>query len=189
MLIKICGVRTAEIALFAAQSGADFIGMILTPGFRRSVPLPIAKEIAAAAIDGGAKPVAVFVSETKDLIEDMCAKMQVVMVQSYLPQELDPRLDRFYINQGPLRSGRDFLLMESAHPGSGQSIDEAAFIRPESDPFFLAGGLNPSNVASRIARHCPSGVDVSSGVEQEGGKDKQLILKFIQEARRGQSHG
>jgi len=37
LLVKICGVRSAEDALHAARSGADLVGMILAPGGPRTV--------------------------------------------------------------------------------------------------------------------------------------------------------
>lgn len=182
MFIKICGVTQAEIASFAARNGAHFVGMILTAGFKRTVSLDAAKEIVQAAAAHGAVPVAVFVSEAPDEVERVCSEIGVSMVQYYPPTVLAPQLDRFYVNHidAPIRETRDFLLMESANPGSGKKIDSSTFRRPAT-PFFLAGGLNPQNVSEMIALYRPDGVDVSSGVEQEGEKTQDLILKFIQE--------
>jgi len=46
--------------------------------------------------------------------------------------------------------------------------------------FFLAGGLNPDNIAKAIAQVNPLGVDVASGVESSPGiKDVKLITKFV----------
>ncbi len=182
MLIKICGITTPEIASYAARNGAHFIGMILTPGFKRTVSLAKGKEIAQAAIANGAAPVAVFVSEMPEEVQRICDELGISTVQYYQPIILAPHLNRFYINNldAPLRETRDFLLMESATPGSGQQIESSTFIRPER-PFFLAGGLNPQNVNEMIRFYRPCGVDVSSGVEKEGKKRQDLILKFIQE--------
>jgi len=53
----------------------------------------------------------------------------------------------------------------------------------------LAGGLDPSNVASAIDAVRPHGVDVSSGVEAAPGiKDPQKIHEFVRRARAA-AHG
>lgn len=48
---------------------------------------------------------------------------------------------------------------------------------------MLAGGLTPNNVGAAIQHVRPWGVDVSSGVETNGLKDKQLIALFVQAVR------
>jgi phosphoribosylanthranilate isomerase len=50
-------------------------------------------------------------------------------------------------------------------------------------PWFIAGGLTPENVKETILRMQPDGVDVSSGIETNGVKDRTRILKFIEEVK------
>ncbi len=182
MLIKICGIKDPKTALFAAANGADFIGMILTPGYARSVTLQEAHFIVEAARDGGAEPVGVFVTESPSEVEAICKILGIDTVQ-YYPRgvSLGSHLKRFYVNEPGviLRQGQDQLLLESENPGSGEKIDEKTFIRPEGKDFFLAGGLSLFNVKEMIAKYSPSGVDVSSGVEVKGVKNYDLILEFI----------
>jgi phosphoribosylanthranilate isomerase len=186
MLIKICGVKDPEIAAFAAQNGAHYIGMILTPGFRRSVTLARAQKIARVARDNGAVPVGVFVSANSLIIESSCRYLGIELVQAYqLFSGFPEHLKRIFINEPEacLRPDRDFLLMESKKAGSGEQIDAGSFSPPLIKPWFIAGGLNPENVKETILRYRPDGVDVSSGIEKDGTKNRELILQFIAEVK------
>ncbi|KAI5919959.1 indole-3-glycerol phosphate synthase-domain-containing protein [Camillea tinctor] len=48
LLVKVCGTRTPQAALAAAEAGADFIGIILVPGRTRTVSDSAAKAISDA---------------------------------------------------------------------------------------------------------------------------------------------
>jgi phosphoribosylanthranilate isomerase len=52
-----------------------------------------------------------------------------------------------------------------------------------SKPWFLAGGLNPENVAAAIRASGTTMVDVSSGVEKFGVKDGSCIGQFMMAVR------
>jgi phosphoribosylanthranilate isomerase len=85
----------------------------------------------------------------------------------------------------------DFLLLDNAKGGTGQSFDWNILKGLTNlPPFFLAGGLSPSNIAEAIAttkttNNIFHAVDVSSGVESNGLKDPQKIEDFIWRARHG----
>jgi phosphoribosylanthranilate isomerase len=69
--------------------------------------------------------------------------------------------------------------------GSGHTANwDLAAKLAERYPVILAGGLNPANVAGAIDRVRPMGVDVSSGVEQDGRKHDQLIAAFVESSAR-----
>ena len=52
-----------------------------------------------------------------------------------------------------------------------------------SGPYFLAGGLSAENVGEAIARLRPFGVDVSSGIETGGYKDREKMTAFAAAVR------
>ncbi|EGO00892.1 hypothetical protein SERLA73DRAFT_87230 [Serpula lacrymans var. lacrymans S7.3] len=47
-LVKICGIRTEEEAIAAADAGADLLGLMFVPSSKRRISLPIAREISLA---------------------------------------------------------------------------------------------------------------------------------------------
>ena len=76
-------------------------------------------------------------------------------------------------------------LVEGIQGGTGQSfnLDVAASTAHRGGSFILAGGLTPANVGRIISAVRPWGVDVSSGVETIGKKDRRKIQRFISNAR------
>lgn len=69
--------------------------------------------------------------------------------------------------------------------GTGTLADwEAAAQIARSLPLMLAGGLSPENVGEAVARVSPWAVDVSSGVERDGGKDVERIAAFVRAVKR-----
>ena len=84
----------------------------------------------------------------------------------------------------------DVFLLDSYVPGKPGGTGErfnwelAAEAKQFGKPIFLAGGLNPGNVAQAVRDVKPFGIDVSSGVESAPGKkDHQKIWDFITAAR------
>ncbi|OPY51162.1 MAG: N-(5'-phosphoribosyl)anthranilate isomerase [Methanosaeta sp. PtaU1.Bin060] len=70
--------------------------------------------------------------------------------------------------------------------GSGAVHDwdhSAAVVRSMKVPVILAGGLNPGNVAEAIRKVGPYAVDVSSGLEADGRKERKLVRAFMREVR------
>lgn len=61
---------------------------------------------------------------------------------------------------------------------------EKSLYAEETRPYFLAGGLNPQNVTEAIRQLHPYAVDVSSGIETDGSKDREKIAAFVTAVRK-----
>lgn len=95
----------------------------------------------------------------------------------------------------PQGSAAPSILLDAYNPklygGTGETASEsiARVVKAAAPRLMLAGGLNPNNVAGRVRRIRPWGVDVASGVESEtpGIKNVGLARAFIQAVRTAQA--
>lgn len=70
--------------------------------------------------------------------------------------------------------------VEGTYGGAGRSFDwEIAGKAAANTCIILAGGLNPTNAGAAVRAVRPFAVDVSSGVETGGIKDKKKIRDFL----------
>jgi phosphoribosylanthranilate isomerase len=80
--------------------------------------------------------------------------------------------------------GAAIALMLDPSSGTGAPGDhEVAAGVAAKMPLWLAGGLDPTNVAEAIQRVRPWAVDVASGVETDGVKDPAKIAEFVRAAK------
>jgi phosphoribosylanthranilate isomerase len=177
----------------------EYVGFVFAPGSKRRVTPDQAAELSAHLTDGVA-PVGVFVNEP---IENVCrltdsGVIDVVQLHGSEDEAYITRLrERFHgvviqafkirSEEDVLKANRssaDFILLDSG-AGTGTVFDWklAGQIRR---PYFLAGGLNPENVREAVRTLKPYAVDVSSGIETDGLKDRAKMAAFADAARNTQ---
>ena len=195
--IKICGLTDPDMALHAARSGADAIGLV------HHVPSPrhVTPETAAAiarALPAFVARVALFVDAAPEQVREFIRVVQPDLLQFHGEESAAycQQFDRPYIKAVRMQSGVDLLQYAADHAqakgllldawvegvagGSGVTFDWARIPSALPLPLILSGGLDALNVGEAIRRVRPWAVDVSSGVErQRGVKDAAKIVQFI----------
>ncbi len=205
--VKICGLRTVEHALMAAQAGADFIGMVFAPSHRQVLPGQ-AREIIQVVTHGPEHPcmVGIFVNRPAAEINeianyckldwvqlsgteswDSCKEIEYPIIKTIhisamkTPDEVIDEIEKGY--QHYQRQELCYLIdtrIDGTFGGTGQTFDwRIAEVVTAQFPVIIAGGLTPANVGQLLAQVKPWGVDVSSGVETNGHKDADKIKRFI----------
>lgn len=99
----------------------------------------------------------------------------------------NPNIQAVLLDAKEYGSGRTFGWEHSRE--GGREASYRTFIRQLKEAgirFVLAGGLCSSNAAQGIRMFCPDVVDVSTGVESEGKKDREKIAAFIRSVRKAQ---
>jgi len=209
-LSKICGLSTEKAVASATAAGAAYIGFLFFSPSPRDVDPARAARLAAPA-RGKAKIVAVMVdpdNEALERIERLLAPDLIQLHGKETPQrvaDIRGRVAAGLIKAAPVSEAADIAqarifedladhLMFDARPPSGSSLPGgmgASFDwtllagKRFARPWFLAGGLDPWNVAEAVRLSGAPMVDVSSGVERGAGlKDPALILSFLEAVRR-----
>ena len=200
MKIKICGLTDPKEAEYVNQNQVDFIGMVLFfPKSKRNITLEQAVAI-MECLDPRIQKTAVVVSPSLEQVRKIEETgFDYIQIHGQIPSGFSENCHLPVLKAFNIRDMRDFpqysanpavagYVFDAAEPGSGQVFDWNLVKEiPQDDKlFFLAGGLNPGNVAEAISCIHPDGVDVSSGVEygkDRTGKDPEKIRAFVSRAR------
>ena len=192
--IKICGLTQPRDVAYVNEAKPDFCGFVIdVPGSRRRVTPRQARAL-RENLDPDIMPVGVFVDADPALIVSLVRDGTIRAVQ------LHGREDGAYINalrqriSAPIirafsvstaadvrraaQSSADHILLDNGAGGTGTAFDWR-LLGELKRPFILAGGLTPENLPAVVESLRPWGVDLSSGVETDGKKDRTKILAAI----------
>lgn len=198
--IKICGLFRPQDAKCVNAAVPDYAGFVFYDKSRRYVPPEEARKL-REAIDPKIKTVGVFVGAQKEQIAKICREGSISAIQLHGDESLaymealrgmlpgveiwkayTIRSAKTLENAG--KCAADRILLDNGS-GTGERFDWA-LLRGFRRPFILAGGLTPKNIPEAVERCRPYALDVSSGVETNGVKDKDKILAAVAAARRSQ---
>lgn len=209
-LIKCCGFQDVESIAFLEYMEVDLVGFILAPS-KRQVPLeqlPMLLE----AVPAGKKKVGVFVNPSLEELRKILHEVKFDVIQLHgqetpsfckvLKEEFPVEIikvvhidAREQMNLPDEEYGLyiDYLLLDTfdkqAAGGTGKTF------RWEVIPAYqqwcvnhhvkllVAGGITPENVGQLIAQWPLDGVDLASGVETEGRKDREKIKRLVERVK------
>lgn len=207
---KICGVSTPEAVRAAVDGGAGWLGFVFFPKSPRNLGVEAASRLAEPARNR-AKVVALLVDPSDAQVDEVARGLRPDLIQLHgkespsRAREIGARAGCGLIKALPVAEAADLAaaqgyeglvehLMFDAKPakdaalpgGVGRAFDWSLMAgRRFSRPWFLAGGLDPWNVAEAASVSGAPLVDVSSGVERGPGlKDPALITAFLDAVRR-----
>jgi phosphoribosylanthranilate isomerase len=200
--IKICGLTRREDVKAALNFGVDALGLVFYAPSPRYVNALHAKQL-VKNLPAFVSRVGLFVNEPAESVRSVLETVPLNLLQFHGDEDA-VYCEQFglpWIKAARVRPGVDLLecaasfkdavgfsgLLLDAYVdgfgGAGTSFDWSLIPRAMDVPIILSGGLHPGNVAAGIDAVRPWAVDVSSGVEIEGGpkgiKDARKIEQFI----------
>lgn len=198
MKIKLCGLtRSCDIEA-VNELQPDYIGFVFAKKSRRYVSPEKAEEL-KAMLAPGIQAVGVFVNEEPEQIVSLLEAGTIDVAQLHgqegereirrLRELTDhPLIQAFRIDteqdvERANASTADYVLLDSGAGGTGTVFDWD-LLQSIRRPYFLAGGLDTENLGTIKAKLNPYGIDVSSGIETDGYKDKEKMTAFVAAARK-----
>ena len=197
--VKLCGLRRPEDIEAANRLKPEYIGFVFAKKSKRYVEPDTALSL-KKALDPSIKAAGVFVNEELPVVADLLNRGVVDIAQLH-GSESDEYIEELRKTTGKtvirafkiksaedvavaVKSPADYILLD-AGAGDGVTFDWSV-VKNVERPFFLAGGLDPTNVTKAIKSVKPFAVDVSSGIETDGFKDIDKMTAFVTAVRKEQ---
>lgn len=195
--IKLCGImRICDIDALN-ETLPEYAGFVFAKKSHRYIT-PDTARLLRQRLDPSVSAVGVFVDEKPEIIAGLLDSGIIDLAQLH-GSETDEYIEALRkLTNKPLiqafrvRSEEDViradkstadLVLTDAGAGCGEVFDWT-LLDGMKRPFFLAGGLSPENVAMAIEKVQPYAVDVSSGIETDGKKDRKKIAAFAAAVRK-----
>lgn len=195
--IKFCGLtRPCDIEA-ANKIKPDYIGFVFAPNSKRRVSYKQAIDL-KNLLNKEIKAVGVFLNEDIDNVISLLNLGIIDAAQLHGDESVEyiariqketgkPVIKAFQIHSeqdvaAAEETISDYIMLD-AGTGQGKTFDWA-LVENFKKPYFLAGGLNPDNVTGAIRKLHPYALDVSTGIETDGFKDKEKMTAFAAAVRK-----
>lgn len=191
--IKLCGLSRACDIDAVNELCPDYIGFIFAKWSKRCVTPERAAEL-KAMLNKEITAVGVFVNEPLESVAELLGRGIIDAAQLHgqedenyiaaLRELTDKKIIKAFRMETPEdaeranASGADYILLDSGIGGTG-TVFNWELTQKITRPYFLAGGLNPDNVKQAVERLRPFAVDVGSGIETDGLKDREKMARFV----------
>ena len=193
--IKICGLKRLEDIKIVNKYKPDYVGFVFADSKRKISPELASKM--KEKLDSDIISVGVFVDASGDEIIELFEKGVIDVAQlhgneseDYIKNLKDRTNCKLRIINAIEMSHEkdlleydnsiaDYLLLDSGK-GSGKTFDWGLISTDLSKEFFLAGGIDVSNVADAIDKFNPYAIDLSSSLETDGFKDEIKIKEIME---------
>lgn len=191
MKLKICGLYRNEDIAAINKYPCDYIGFVFYPKSHRYVTFDQAKKL-RDQLQVDCKVVGVFVDEYLSYLKQLIDQNIIDVVQLHGNEDNNyiAELRKFHSGEiikainitdqddfNNLDYNVDYYLLDSANFGSGKKFDWS-WIKKLNKPYFLAGGINLSNLEEAI-KYGDYGIDLSSGIETGKQKDINKIKEIV----------
>ena len=190
--VKLCGLsRESDIAAVNKMK-PDLVGFVFAKKSKRYVS-PEQAAALKSLLAPGILAAGEFVNEQVEAVAELLDHGVIDVAQLHGSEDDDyiarlramtgkPIFRVFKVKSEADLPAADLVLLDSG-AGTGKTFDWS-LVQSVQRPYFLAGGLDPDNVADAIAALHPYGVDVSSGIETDGVKDESKMAAFVAAARK-----
>jgi phosphoribosylanthranilate isomerase len=189
MKIKICGLSRECDIDYVNEALPDYAGFVFAESKRK-----ISEDQAftlSRKLDPRIVSVGVFVDHDISFVRNILERGIINVVQlhghedaEYIREVGAPVIKAVRLNEyRGIDYPAHFLLFDSPLAGSGKTFDWSLIPSTEK-PFFLAGGINIGNISEAMKIN-PYAIDVSSGVETDGLKDRGKIIEIVRSVRNG----
>lgn len=194
--IKLCGLSRICDIEWANELQPEYIGFVFWEKSRRKVPREEARKL-KEKLSPGILAVGVFVDEDAKTVADLLGDNIIDIAQLHgneneeyiktLRSMTDKKIIKAFKVKDPedvkkaVSSTADHILLD-AGMGEGKAFDHGLLKGIDRD-YFLAGGLDHINISEAVKEYTPFAVDVSSGIETDGVKDRVKMESFVSAVR------
>lgn len=204
MKLKLCGNYSFEDLFYTSNSKADYIGFVFAESKRKVSIMQVRKWLNKTKINPAVKIVGIFVNAPLEEIAHVTREVPIDVIQAHgnetVPYLLqikgeiglpiwkaihheEDSIKKMRIYEGIVDGYVIDARTKAQWGGTGTRFDWSHVpsyleeAKRQNALCFIAGGINPENV-DEILKYNPDGIDISSGIETSGRKDKEKIIRL-----------